>query len=388
MSSRLLFLPLAGLAVLAACGTPDGARTAEDRSSPLPSQHAPGEVVTIADTTIAATLAAAGVAGPIAQATLSTKLMGTVTEVLVREGDRVSAGQPLVLLDARDLVAKQAQVRAGIAEAEAVHRDAETQVARMRALYADSAATRAQLDAAETGLARAEAAVRQANAGASELAAVSDYSVVRAPFAGVVTQRFVDPGAFAAPGAPLVTVVDGRRLRVTVTAAPDAVRELRRGMRMTALVEGSTVPATVEGVVPAPAGNVYAVNAIVENADGALLVGSAATLQLPQGARQAVVIPTSAVRRQGDMTGVLLRNGDSDELRWIRLGAESDGRVEVLGGLRAGDRIVVPAVSAPAASAPAASTTAAGAAVGGVRATADRDGAPPAPGLAAGNREG
>ncbi|HEY0970119.1 MAG TPA: efflux RND transporter periplasmic adaptor subunit [Gemmatimonadales bacterium] len=341
-SHGLLSISVAGLAVLAACGAPDAEHPATQAAN-----RAAGTVVTVTDTTIEATLDAAGVAGPIAQSTLSTKLMGTVTAVLVREGDRVAQGQPLVRIDARDLAAKQSQVSAGIAEAEAVHRDAVTQAARIRALHADSAATRAQLDAAETGLARAEAAVRQARAGAAELDVIAGYSVVRSPFAGVVTQRFVDPGAFAAPGAPLVTVQDGRRLRVTVSVAPEAARGLQRGAQLTATVEGRETTATVEGVVPAPAGNVYTVNAVVDNAHGRLLAGSAATLRLPQGERQAVLIPSAAVRREGDLTGVLVRGASADELRWVRLGATQGDRTEVLGGLHAGDQIVVPAITMP-----------------------------------------
>ena len=73
----------------------------------------------VRDTTIAATQEATAVAEPFAQAMLSTKLMGTVTAVLVKEGDKVSAGQPLVRIDARDLDAKRQQVQAGIASAEA-----------------------------------------------------------------------------------------------------------------------------------------------------------------------------------------------------------------------------------------------------------------------------
>ncbi len=332
------FLALTALAfAVAACGTPD-----RDSAPPAVSPRASGELIAVVDSTIDAVLDAAGVAGPIAQSTLSTKLMGTVTEVLVREGDVVTAGQPLVRIDARELAARRSQVDAGIAEATAVQADAETQANRMRALYADSAATRAQLDAAETGLARATAAVNQARAGASELAVMTGYSVVRAPFTGVVTQRFVDPGAFAAPGAPLVTVQDSRRLRVTVSVAPEGVRGLRRGSTVTAVIDDRTSPATIEGVVPSPAGNVYTVNAIVDNASGGLLSGSAASLRLPQGSRNALMIPLSAVRREGDLTGVMLRDASGDVLRWVRLGATSGNQVEVLSGLAAGDQVVVP----------------------------------------------
>jgi RND family efflux transporter MFP subunit len=340
MNTKTLTILLGVGLLTAACGGHE-----EERAAPAATTSAPGRVVAVADTTIDATLDAAGVAQPIAQATLGTKLMGTVTEVLVREGDQVAAGQPLVRIDARDLAAKRSQVGAGVAEADAVLRDAETQTARIRALYADSAATRAQLDAAETGLARARAAVRQASAGAAELEAVADYSIVRAPFAGVVTRRFVDPGAFAAPGAPLVAVQDGRRLRITATVSPEAARLLRRGATVVATIESFRTTATVEGVVPSAAGNVYTVNAIVENASATMLPGSAATLSLPQGARRAVLVPAAAIRREGDLTGVTVRGPAGDELRWVRLGATAGDGVEVLAGLKPGDRIVVPAVT-------------------------------------------
>lgn len=362
--TRLLARPraLAGTALVAATVLATLAACApEHEEQPLAAAptRVEGTVYTVRDTVLAATFDAAGTAEPLQQATLSTKLMGTVTAVLVHEGDVVAAGQPLVRLDARDLTAKQAQVSASIADAEAQHRDAVTQADRIRALYADSAATRAQLDAVETGLARAEAGVRAARAAAGELGAVASYATVRAPFAGVVTRRFVDPGAFAAPGAPLVSLQDASKLRVTASAAPDAVRGLARGQTVTATIEGQAVPATLEGIVPAEAGNLYRINALVPNpsrgaAGRGLLAGSAATLALPLGTRPALVVPVRALTREGDLTGVTLRTERGDEIRWIRTGATVGDVVEVTAGLRAGDQVVIPPAGAAQAATPSA----------------------------------
>lgn len=300
------------------------------------------ETYRVHDTTLAAAFEAAGIAVPIQQATLSTKLMGTVTEVEVREGDRVTRGQPLVRIDARDLTAKSAQVSASLADAEAMHRDALTQAHRIRGLYADSAATRAQLDAAETGLARADAAVAAAHAAASELGAVASYSVIRAPFTGIVTKRFVDPGAFAAPGAPLLAIQDVSTLRITASTTPDIARRVRHGRSLPATIETQRVKATVEGAVPAMSGNLYVINALVANPRGTWLAGSTATLTLPLGARTALVVPAAAIVREGDLTGVMLRTASGDERRWVRLGLPAGNVVEIAAGLRSGDRIVLP----------------------------------------------
>ena len=327
---------LLGLAVASACAAPS--RTEGDAAAP----RAAGTVYTVRDTTIQATFDAAGTAEPLQQATLSTKIMGTVTAVLVHEGDVVRARQTLVRIDARELGAKSAQVAASVAEAEAMQRDAATQANRIRALYADSAATRAQLDAVETGLARAEAALRSARAAAAELGAVSSYAEIRAPFAGIVTRRFVDPGAFAAPGAPLVAVQDASQLRLTVSAAPDVASGLRRGETVPATIEGRPMSAVIEGVVPAMAGNLYTINARVPNPNAAILAGSTATLALPLGERNTLVVPTRALSREGDLLGVTLRTAEGDLTRWVRTGATVGDVVEVTAGLRAGDQVVVP----------------------------------------------
>ena len=308
----------------------------------IPGEKLPlgGMAVAVTDTTIVDAFEAAGTADPVRAATLSTKLMGSVVAVPVHEGDRVAAGQLLVRLDARDLDARRAQVEAGLAEASAVYNDATVQTGRIRALYADSAATRAQLDQAETGLARATAAVASAKAMAAELAATASYAEVRAPFAGVVTHRFVDPGSFAAPGAPLVTVEDASTLRVTVSAPPDAVRGLRAGTTVTAIIGDVTVSAKVEGAVPSGP-NLYTVNALVPNVQGQFLSGSAATLALPRGTRQAILVPDGAVVRQGDLTGVRAVSDGQPTLRWVKLGRSADGMTEVFSGLAAGDTVVV-----------------------------------------------
>lgn len=302
---------------------------------------ATGPVASVVDTTMPAVFEASGPALPVAEATLSTKLMGAVTAVLVTEGSRVAAGAPLVRLDAADLDAKSRQASAGIAAAEAAHREAQAQATRIRALYADSAAPRAQLDAVEAGLARATAGLEAARAGSTELNAVRAYGVLRAPFAGVVTHRFVDVGDFAAPGAPLVTVQDASRLRISAAVPAAMARRVKPGMKLDARIEGEAVQAIVEGVVPSAA-TMYTINAIVANRSGALPAGGSATLAVPGGnAERTLLVPQSAIVREGDLTGVRVVRDGRAELRWVRLGDAYGDRVVVRTGLQAGERVAL-----------------------------------------------
>lgn len=331
-SSALL---LATAVVVAACAPADAHMTESATAD-----AANGTVITVADTTISTTLEATGVAAPLREATLSTKLMASVIGVDVLEGSVVRAGQVLVRLDARDLAAKREQVEAGLAAAQAMHAQASAHVARMRALHKEDAAPTAMLEQAETQFAQATSGLRAAQAASAELAAVESYAALTAPFAGTVTARFVDPGAFAAPGAPLVQLQDASQLRITVHVSPDVARTLDKGARVDVRIEGRADVATVEGVVPAM-GGLYAINALVENRDGRHPANGAATLAVPTGTQRGIAVPEAALIREGDLVGVLLRTNGGDIRRWIRTGAVANGMVEVTAGLRVGDQVVL-----------------------------------------------
>jgi RND family efflux transporter MFP subunit len=180
-----------------------------------------------------------------------------------------------------------------------------------------------------------------------ELAALGDYATIRAPFAGIVTRRFVDPGAFATPGAPLVSVQDDSRLRVTVAVPPMQAARLRRGTTLDATIEGTPARATVEGVVPGAGsgGELFTINALVPNRDRQLASGGAAILSIPDGTRSVILLPTTAIRREGNLTGVVVLHGGVAAVRWVRLGSARDDFVEILSGLQTGDTVRVPRVT-------------------------------------------
>jgi len=335
MTSGLLCV--AALALAAGCGREKPPATELGATTP-----AAGETLTLSDSVISAFIEVAGVAEPVQQAVLATRLMGSVVSVRVHEGESVRRGQLLARVDARDIDARRGQVRARISEADAIHRDAVLQAERFRALYADEAATKAQLEAVETGLERAEAGLQAARAGEAELEAAGAYAEIRAPFAGTVVRRSVDPGAFVAPGQPIATVEDASKLRVSVTVPPALAQRLHPGDSLTTTVEGVAAGARVEGVVPAAAA-LYTVNALVDNPEGKFLAGSAATLAIPEGERRALLVPEAALVREGDLIGVRVREASGFELRWVRVGTRLGGRIEVLAGLRAGEQVLVPA---------------------------------------------
>ncbi|MCU0625278.1 MAG: efflux RND transporter periplasmic adaptor subunit [Gemmatimonadaceae bacterium] len=298
------------------------------------------------DTILDGAIQLPALATPWQQATLATRLLGTVTHVDVHVGDRVRSGQVLATIDARDLDARATQADAALAAAAATRDEARLAVTRLRALVADDAAPRAQLDAADAALARAEGAHASALGTQRELAAARSYATVRAPFTGIVVARHVDPGAFAAPGTALVSLADDHALRLTARVAPSQLRTIARGATVKAEIDGTSVLATIDGLAPAPDGGPWTIVARVANDDRALPAGGTARLHLPTARVRALVVPERALVRDGDLEGVRVPAAGAVERRWLRLGLRVGEAREVLGGLQAGDTILVPRVLA------------------------------------------
>jgi RND family efflux transporter MFP subunit len=273
---------------------------------------------------------AAGTVRAARRAELSTRLMGRGESVRVRAGDVVRPGQLLLTVERASLTASERQAAAALAQATATLR-------RTERLYADSAAPLVQLEAARTAHAQAEA---QAGAVRADLA----YAEIRAPFAGLVVSRLADPGDQAAPGQPLL-VVEDRTAREIVVTVPDELREQLRQDRSprsgSAAASGLLRP--ILAVVPGADPRSPTVEVRLSGPKE-LAPGLAAVVELPASGRSAMLVPTSAITRRGQLEGVFLFTPDSTlRLRWIRTGRGTDSTVEVLSGLLAGDLVALDA---------------------------------------------
>ncbi len=321
---------------LAACGGTGAEGAVKEAAAAQPT----GTPYVVRDSLISATLDATAVAEPVAQATVSTKLMGTVTAVLVKEGDRVAAGAPMVRIDARDLDAKRLQVQAGITSAEAMEREAELMATRMRALYADSAAPKAHLDQAKAEFARAQAGVSAARAGAGELDAIARVSRWCAPHVQAWSRSdswILAPGIARSPiddawktthRCASVTTMPPRPCGIVVSRAGAKSRSPSRACTRRPGSKGSCRRRREASIRSTPSPAIAAVRSS-SGAVGALF------LTVGQGrAPRSWFPPPPCGTRKVTMTGVLVTSGGATTTRWIRVGATAGTVTEVLAGLR------------------------------------------------------
>ncbi|OPY10818.1 MAG: Multidrug resistance protein MdtA precursor [Syntrophaceae bacterium PtaB.Bin038] len=274
---------------------------------------------------------------------IASRVMGQVTAVHVRAGDRVTPGQLLATLDDRDAAQK---VRAAEQAHEAAKQGramADLTWQRYRRLHDEKALARQEIDQIETQKKVADAQYEQARAGLEEARVWHGFTRITAPAAGVVTERRVDPGSMAVPGMPLFTVESDGGFQLEAALDEALSGKIRVGTNASVTIEtlGLDTTGTVIEVVPAvdPATRTFVVK--IALADRRLKSGLFAKVRLPRGEREAILVPRGAVVERGQLTGVFAVDPRGIvTYRMVRTGKTHEGAIEVLSGLQAGDRIV------------------------------------------------
>jgi len=271
------------------------------------------------------------------QATLAAQVPGRIVAVLVDAGARVRAGETLMRIDSREAAQAEAAARAQLVQAQA-------QYERTRNLLEKKFVSAAAMDRAEADYKAAQALAEQAGAGLS-------HGTIAAPFAGLVGQRLAELGDMAVPGKPLLTVYDPQGLRA-VAAVPQRVLAAVRG-NLKAWVEfpesGRRIDATRVELLPTvdPLTRTATVRAYLPAGTDGVAPGMFARLHLAIGRGSKLLVPAAAVIRRGEVTLVyVVDDKNAPRLRQVRLGEPSPDGIEVLAGLKAGERISLDPVQA------------------------------------------
>lgn len=270
---------------------------------------------------------------------------GRVLDLPHDVNDVVAAGTVLVRFTDVEQKSATRAAAAQIASARATLENAAANYQRVAAIFGKGLLARAALDDARAQRDAAQAALNAAIANRTGVAQLQDYTVVRAPYAGIVTQRFVAVGeAVAGPPFPqkLIALTSLKDLRVEVKVPQDAAATIRKYARATVVLPGGgEVVATRITVFPYadPASHTFDIRVQLPADGDELLPGMSVKVAFAAGIERRLLVPNGALWRSGELTGVYVVHGDAVSLRLVRPGPRFGDEVEVISGLAPGEAI-------------------------------------------------
>ncbi|HEY5626375.1 MAG TPA: efflux RND transporter periplasmic adaptor subunit [Nitrospira sp.] len=321
---------LAVVLVVAGCGSKEESATTAGSAAPQATIRA--AVVAIETVDVPVRVEVTGQVTAIFQATLSSRIQGTIDKLLVREGMEVSKGQTLIQLDSRDVEAELARAKADVENANA-------HLARMKTLYAQDAVSKQEME-------NATRAYKVAEANRKSALAQLSYTLVKAPFDGIITDEQVEAGEMASPGQPLLTMEDHRQLRLEAMVAEGDLRSVAPGDKIPVRIDalgGQVLNGVVSKILSAgdPQTHTFVVKVDLPNTPG-LKAGMFGRFQLDKGTAHTILVPSSAVIERGELTSVFVVGPDQTaRLRWIKAGRRFEQRIEILSGVNVGERVLV-----------------------------------------------
>lgn len=340
---RLIAFALAAL--LAACGEAPAPKV----TAP-PAPAGPSATVEIRD--IELTISAEAVIEAVRQSTVSAQIAGRIVDLRFDVGDFVKKGEVIARIDERAVSQAEAASVAQVREAQAALGNARAQYERSKQLLAQRFISQAALDQAEAAYKAAQARVTALLAGAGAAATERSFATVLAPYSGVVSARLVELGEMATPGRPLFTGFDPSTLRVvaSVPQAQVAAIQATGKARIEVPSLGRWVDVKRMTIVPTADPRTHTTQVRLELPDNARGVypGVYARAHFVVGSAPRLLVPRAAILRRSEVTAVYVVDDQGRaRLRQVRLGAAGDETaVEVLAGLKPGERVALEPVKA------------------------------------------
>lgn len=293
------------------------------------------EAAPVAPTTFTDAIEAVGTALANEQAVLAAPVTEKISSIHFADGGYVAKGQVVATM-------VQGQENAELAAAQAQALQAGQQLQRIEALKARGFATGASLDAqiAAAGAARAQAELARASIGDR---------IIRAPFSGYLSLRTVSPGAVVTAGTAIATISDLSRIKLDFTVPETRLSTIAEGQGIKAVSAAwpgrpfNGTIATIDPVID-PATRAVRVRAILPNPDRALKPGMLLTVTILARQRQSLAVPELAVVGDGEDRFVFVLEDHKVKRTKVQTGVRQDGKVEITGGLRAGQTIVTDGV--------------------------------------------
>jgi len=283
------------------------------------------------------------------KATVSAQTSGRIAEVFYDVDDFVEAGQPIVRFTDVEQQAALRQAEAALSEARAREKQSLEEFRRAENLYRSGSSSEREYEQAVAAKDAATARVAAATSAVATAKQQLEYTLVRAPYAGIVTERHVQVGESVSVGQPLMSGLSLESLRVIVELPQQLATKVREHKTAYVLTDEGRVEADSITLFPFAhtASNTFTVRVNLPEGRFALYPGMFVKVAFVIGDAERLLVPTRALFRRSEVTGVYVLAANNElRLRQVRVGNEFGDRTEVLAGLSPGERIALDPVQA------------------------------------------
>ncbi len=276
------------------------------------------------------------------QIQIASRIMGYVRKIDVESGQTVKQGQLLLTIDPSDIQAQVSMTQAGEAQANAALADAKSDYDRFGELYREEAIPKAQWDKIRLQYTIAQQQANAAHAGHISANEQLRYAEIRAPFAGLVTQRMISVGGLAAPGQALLSLVNPAHLDVETQVSEATYNQLSINEPVSLRIDHVSMTGKITRLVGSadPVSHTHLIKIALPAGSG-LQNGRYAQVDFAVGQRPGLRIPSSAVIERAGISGVFVVDKQHiAHYRMVRAGESVNGQTEIQAGLVAGEQVV------------------------------------------------
>lgn len=291
-----------------------------------------------------------GVVEAVKRSTVSAQTAGRVEEILVDVDDFVEQGTPIIRLRDAEQRASVDQAEAALEETQARFDEAQAEYNRIKDIYAKNLIAKSSLDAASATLNAAKARLEAARASLTRAREQLGYTVINAPYSGIVLERHVQLGESVQPGQPLMTGFSLDELRVVVNVPQRLIVAARQHRQARVIMPDGQSSVAGERLTffpyADPQSNVFKVRVYLPERTQGLYPGMFVKTAFVVGEAAALTVPRQSLAYRGEVTGVYVVSGERISLRQIRAGQAFGDDVQVLAGLVAGERVALDPIAA------------------------------------------
>lgn len=288
---------------------------------------------------------AVGTIKAVHEAAVASRLLARVVEVSVKAGQAVQRDDILVRLDDADLQARYKQAEAGLAAAKTNYDQAQLEYQRADRLVKSRSIAQEEYERAAAKARAAEADLRRSEQAVDESKALLAYATVRAPLSGIVIDKKVEVGDTVTPGQALLTLFNPGKMQMLASVRESLALKLKVGQKVPGRIESleHECEATISEIVPeAQASSRSFIVKVVGPCPPGVYSGMFGRIYIPLEDEEIIVVPVAAVKRVGQLEIVQVAEAGALHRRNIQAGRVIGSDVEVLSGLRPGEKVAIP----------------------------------------------